>query len=402
MKGDAKSILGFLATHFDTITAFYRTQKRENVIVKETFFAICESSDPKINSQTLQEYQIVKRNPNGDFEMPIDYDRFVGFLINDFKQTLTDSLENQSKGLVSLFDKLKDTANDSNTIIGVINSIIDLVKTLCADIEKRVEQMMHEQLELKQNKEGKYNHVLKIEKINYWTKNHITPLNAILNHHHSQSIIYYIRSIKRYVSIQKETHSVSQIRYEFDKLNDQLFYADFNLQSQAKRITDTLLPFIDRIKTESIIWSGFVQVLKDTKAKKEISFINVFRKNRFSPYNLDINIAREFEKLKELPPIYAEEPTDLKYEIFWHFDKQHYKAKLLSEAPINNFMLWCYNTINQEFSTVDKDKFFSLTTLIFETDIIAEITTQNVVIELVNFSIIAPLIKIENAIPQIP
>lgn len=81
---------------------------------------------------------------------------------------------------------------------------------------------------------------------------------------------------------------------------------------------------------------------------------------------------------------------------FWHFDKEHYKEKLVSQLPINNFFLWCYNTLHQEYEMVEKDKFFALTTLIFETDIIAELSGMNIELELFNETIVAPIIKIEN------
>lgn len=395
MRGDAKSILRFLETNFVALSQFYRIQKQENLIVKETFFEICESSNPKINSQIIQEFQIVKRNVNGDFEMPIDYEKFIGFLLNDFKQTLTDSLENQSKGLVTLFDKLKDANNDSNTTISIINSIIDLIKNLCADIEKQTYQLWQEYLDLKINKDGNYNYVSKLEKVNFWIKNYIEPLNAILNHHHTESIIHTVRQIKMFANERKETHKINEIRFEFDKLNDQLLNADFDLQSQSKRLTDTLLPLIDRIKTEHQILSGFIEILKSTKNKEEVKFLPLFRRSRFLTYNIDFNIAKEFEKYKEQSAIYAEEPDGI-MPSFWHFDKEYYKNKLVNELPLNNFFLWCYNTLNQEYEIVENDKFFALTTLIFETDIVVELSEKSVALELFNETIVAPIIKIEN------
>ena len=396
MKGDAKSILSFLENNFVALSQLYRIQKRENLIVKETFFEICESSNPKINSLTIQDYQIVKRNSSGDFEMPIDYEKFIGFLLHDFKQTLTDSLENQSKGLITLFDKLKDSTNDTNTTISIINSTIDLVKNLCSEIDKHTSQLFEEYLDLKINKDGKYNYVTKLEKVNFWIKNYIEPLNSILNHHHTESIIHIIRQIKMFANEKKETHKINEIRMSFDKLNDQLFYADFDLQNQSKRLTDNLLPLIDRIKTEHQVLSGFIQILKDTKNKKAINFLPIFKGTRFLPYNLDFNIAKEFEKYKAQPPVYAEDHEGI-MPMFWHFDRDQYKTKLLHQLPLNNFFLWCYTTLHEENEIVEKDKFFALSTLVFETDIITEISKQHIELTLLNEIITAPIIKIENA-----
>jgi hypothetical protein len=392
MKGDAQSVLRFLETHFDAITQFYRVQKRENRIVKETFFEICDHS--KINSRVLQDYRIVKPNGNGDYELSLDYEKFIGFLLNDFKQTLTDSLVNLSKGLTTLFEKLQNTSEDNYTKISIIQSIIDLLKILCDDIEKRTYQLWQEYLELKSNKDGQYNYVSKLTKVNFWIKNHIEPLNAILNHHHSESIIYTIRLIKNYANTQKENHPVSEIRYEFDKLNDQLFFSDHHLQSQSKRLTDTLLPLLDRIKTEHKILSGFIEILKAVKNKQGIEFPPLFRKNRFALYNLDIDIAKIFEKYKKLPPVYAED-SNLSVTDFWHFDKQHYKSLLIRQLPLNNFMLWCHNTLHEAFGEANKDRFFALTTLLFEPDLMVEVGSQTIELDLFPHSINAPIIKVQ-------
>jgi hypothetical protein len=55
-----------------------------------------------------------------------------------------------------------------------------------------------------------------------------------------------------------------------------------------------------------------------------------------------------------------------------------------------------YFILNQEYEVVENDKFFALTTLIFETDIKIELSEMNIELELRNETIVAPIIKIEN------
>ena len=219
--------------------------------------------------------------------------------------------------------------------------------------------------------------------------------------HHTQSIIHTIRQLKAYTNQQKETHKISEIRYEFDKLNNQLLAADFELESQSKRLTDTLLPVIDRIKTEHKILSGFIEILKNAKNKEPIHFLSLFKKNRFVTYNLDFNISKEFEKYKEQPPIYAEEPDGI-LPVFWHFDKQYYKTLLMNQLPSANFFLWCYNTLCRQYGIVESEKFFALTTLIFDTDVSIEIEERSMKLDLVKEIINVPIIKIKhgNTLPK--
>jgi hypothetical protein len=53
----------------------------------------------------------------------------------------------------------------------------------------------------------------------------------------------------------------------------------------------------------------------------------------------------------------------------WIFDIDYFKGKLREELPVNNFFDWATTTLEKEYTAIETDKLFALTTLLFEEDL---------------------------------
>jgi hypothetical protein len=156
-------------------------------------------------------------------------------------------------------------------------------------------------------------------------------------------------------------------RLQFEKLYTFLVQTNDDLLRQSKVLTNELLPLIERIRSESLILTGWIEFLKNPN-KSEVPFVP--KTLRAYPYNNAmyfnaLEYAQEYEQNYE---VYLDE-VDLSLKDKWIFNKELYRNKLIQELPVNNFFEWAGKTLKGEYRDIETEKFFSLSTLLFEDDI---------------------------------
>ncbi|MFM7979141.1 MAG: hypothetical protein ACKPKO_07470, partial [Candidatus Fonsibacter sp.] len=57
----------------------------------------------------------------------------------------------------------------------------------------------------------------------------------------------------------------------------------------------------------------------------------------------------------------------------WVFNKELYKEKMLQQLPLESFFDWCGLTLKTDYQTIETDKLFALTALLFEDGISIEV-----------------------------
>ena len=126
------------------------------------------------------------------------------------------------------------------------------------------------------------------------------------------------------------------------------------------------MPLIERIRTESIILTGWITFLKNPYKRKVPKLL---KRKEVSIYsgNTFFNAAEIFEQFKNDTAVYFEEETHTEEK--WIFDKEHYSEKLKSNLPVPDFFKWCNKILKEEYKKVEIEKFFALTTLAFDEDI---------------------------------
>lgn len=364
MKAEPKSILRFLLEYYDIIAELYETQSNEGVIAFETLNRIVKKHDTDIRPQLL-DYKILSP-VNENYEIRTVYYNLIEFILSEFKPMLPETIEKYHLSISELFRKIKENINgDKVTLSQRLNDLAIEVRSFYEMVERNTLSLLHETRELKANVK-KIGYREKIVRASRWIDEYILPLNKILDINHAASVANKLYDISEYSNKFRLNFDDESSRVQFEKLYFQLIQVNDNLLRQSKILTNELLPLIERIRTESIILTGWITYLKNPYKRKSPKIlkrkeVSVYSKSTF------FNAAELFEQFKNDVDVFFEEEANDSEK--WIFDKVYYTEKLKSNLPVDNFFKWCNKTLKEDYKKVEIEKFFALTTLAFDEDI---------------------------------
>ena len=368
IKAEPKSILNFLAAHFETLKDLFDIQTEDQIIRKERLQEVFKDRQDDVLTQLL-EYKIV-RKLGDDFEFRDTYYKLFEFILNEFRPLLPETIQKYEQSIAVLFRKIKEGISKDKLILSQrINDLYNEIKEFGEALEKNTIRLLNETRELKSNVE-KLDYQEKVRKASFWIDYYITPLNNILDINHADSITNRLFDISQYVNVRRLNFDDEQIRLQFEKTYNFLVQTNDDLLKQSKLLTNELLPLIERIRTESIILTGWIEFLK---APHKSPLPKVFKIERVYPYSNDMYLnAKEYlEQYAIDETIILEDPMMLTDK--WVFNKDLYKNKLMSQLPLDSFFEWCGLTLQTDYTSIETDKFFALTALLFEEGISIEL-----------------------------
>lgn len=364
MKAEPKTILRFLLEHYDAIAELYETQSSEGVITHETLTQIVKKHESDIKSQLL-DYKILSP-VNENYEIRTVYYNLIEFILSEFKPMLPETIEKYHTSIAELFRKIRENINgDKVTLSQRLNDLAIEVRSFYEMVERNTLSLLQETRELKANVK-KIDYREKIVRASRWIDEYIIPLNKILDINHSASVANKLYEISEYSNKYRLNFDDENARVQFEKLYFQLIQVNDNLLRQSKILTNELLPLIERIRTESIILTGWITFLKNPYKRKVPKLL---KRKEVSVYSNDtfFNASEIFEQFKNEVDVYFEEEQNDAEK--WIFDKEHYTKKLKDNLPVDNFFSWCNKTLKEEYKKVEIEKFFALTQLAFDDDI---------------------------------
>lgn len=366
IKSEPKSILQFMASHYDLLRDLFDIQVKNNIITKEALNVCIESYDKNIREQ-LTEYQILVEQ-NDDFAFNEPYLILFEFIHQQFKPLLPEEIEHFGDAIRTLFLKIKEgIKEDKNILLERIEALSSQIKKFTNAVVNNTKSLLAESKELKANNK-KIDYQEKIQKARYLIENYISPLNTILDVNHSQSIYNELLNISQFTNVKRFDYIDESIRREFEKLYHLLRQVVKDLNLQSIILTNELLPLIDRIKTESEYLRGFHFYLTNGNCYKEIQPPKIFVPTRDNIYNRFVyeNTKEYFEQFKHEDEIIVVEDSQQISD--WIFDKSKYKESLNKNLPVEDFFKWCESSIKQESENFSFDNFFMVTSLLFEDD----------------------------------
>lgn len=364
MKAEPRTILRFLLEYFDIINELYETQSKGGVIPYETLNLITSKHNTDIKSQMI-DYKILS-SVNDNYEIRTVYYNLIEFILSEFKPLLPETIEKYHVSISELFRKIKENINGDKVILNQrLTELANEIRTFYEMVEKNTISLLNETRELKANVK-KIDYREKIVRASRWIDEYIIPLNKILDINHSASIANKLYDISEYSNKYRLNCDDESTRVLFEKLYFQLIQVNDNLLRQSKILTTELLPLIERIRTESIILTGWITFLKNPYKQKVPQMFESKRTNIYSN-NTFFNASEIFEQFKNETDIYFED--EINTEEKWIFDKEFFTNKLKSNLPVNDFFKWCNKTLKEEYKKVEIEKFFALTTLAFDEDI---------------------------------
>ncbi len=364
MKAEPRTILRFLLEYFEIINELYEIQSKDSVITFEALNEIITKHKTDIKQQLI-DYKILN-SVNDNFEIRTVYYNLIEFILSEFKPMLPETIEKYHVSIAELFRKIKDNIKGDKVILN--QRLTDLafeIRAFYEMVEKNTISLLNETRELKANVK-KIDYREKIVRASRWIDEYIIPLNKILDINHSASIANKLYDISEFSNKHRLVCDDENTRVLFEKLYFQMIQVNDNLLRQSKILTTELLPLIERIRTESIILTGWITFLKNPYKQKVPKIFEGKRTNIYSK-NTFFNASELFEQFKNDTAVYFEEEinTDEK----WIFDKEFFTEKLKSNLPVTDFFKWCNKTLKEEYKKVEIEKFFALTTLAFDEDI---------------------------------
>lgn len=391
MKAEPKTILNFLANYFDTLKDIFDVQTKEGIVRKEIIQEIFATQGTDILSQLI-DYKII-RKLGDDYEFRDTYYKLFEFILNEFRPLLPETIQKYEQSISILFKKIREGIGKDKLILGQrVTDLYNEIKEFSEAVEKNTIRLLNETRELKSNVE-KLDYQDKVRKASFWIDYYITPLNNILDINHQDSITNKLFDISEYVNVRRLNFEEEHLRLQFEKLYTFLVQTNDDLLKQSKLLTNELLPLIERIRTESVILTGWIEFLK---APNKAPLPKVFKVERVYPYSNDMYLnAKEYlEQFAVEETIILEDPQQLTDK--WIFNKDLYKGKLLSDLPINSFFEWCGLTLKTDYQYIETDKFFALTTLLFEDGIAIELenNTDRQLIQTNQMTLRVPKLKV--------
>ncbi|QQS28240.1 MAG: hypothetical protein IPM47_15410 [Sphingobacteriales bacterium] len=374
IKSEPKSILQFMASHYDLLRDLFDIQVKNYIITKEALNICIENYDKNIQTQ-LTEYQILVEQ-NDDFAFNEPYLILFEFIHQQFKPLLPEEIEHFGQSIRTLFLKIKEGINDDkNIFLERIEALSNQIKKFTNAVVNNTKSLLTESKELKANNK-KIDYQEKIHKARYLIENYISPLNTILDVNHSQSIYNELLNVSQFSNVKRFDYGDESIRREFEKLYYLLRQVGKDLNTQSVILTNELLPLIERIKTESQYLRGFHHYLNNGNCYKGIEPPRIFVSTRDNIYNRFVyeNTKEYFEQFKNEAELIIVE--DAQQTSDWLFDKSKYKETLNKNLPVEDFFKWCESSIKQENDNFSFDNFFMITSLVFEDDY--EVTVNNV------------------------
>ncbi len=372
IKAEPKTILSFIATYFDVIRDLFDTQANEGMIRKETLVIILDKHRKDIKPQ-LTEYKII-RPVNDDYELRDVYHKLFEFVLFEFRPLLPEEIEKFGNSISELFRKIKEgIADNKNILIERLIALSAQIKEFADSVEKNSIRLLNETRDLKANV-NRIDYKEKIVKASFWIQYYITPLNKILDVNHSESISNKLLDISEYANRRQLNFDDEGIRQSFQKLYYLLRQTNDDLLRQSKILTNELLPLIERIRTENLILTGWIEFLKNPY---KIVPPKLLKTDTDKPYSSKIylNTKEYFEQFTHAEEAIIEEETDKDQK--WIFRKLHYKKKLIEKLPLENFFGWCNDELNAEINDITNQKVFALTGLLFEEDLEVSFSEKN-------------------------
>lgn len=369
-KAEPKSILYFIWNYFEVVRDLFDTQSREEIIRKETLAVILEKHKKDIKSQLI-EYKII-RSINDDFELRDVYYKLIEFILFEFRPLLPEEIEKFGTAISELFRKIiEGILDDKNILQERLKAISNQIKEFADSVEKNSIRLLNETRELKAN-ENRIDYKEKIQKASFWIQYYINPLNSILDINHSESITNKLLEISEYSNQRRLNFGDEGIRQSFEKLYYLLIHTNDDLLKQSKVLTNELLPLIERLRTESLIITGWIKFLKNAH---KIAPPKLLKTDKNNPYSTRIyfNTKEYFEQIVIAEEAVIEDNQNI--EKRWIFNRSHYKKKLNEKLPIEGFFDWCIKQLQSEGNDMTNEKIFALTGLLFDEEL--EVTSSD-------------------------
>jgi len=395
IKAEPRTILSFLHANFDVMKDLFSYQIADGLITKEVYDMLIQKHGHTMNIR-LREYRVI-RSLGSDYEMRDVYFKLMEFLMFEFKPLLPETIEKYKGSISELFLKIRKYENQDRDILQErIKNLSHQVREFVDLVERNTFRLLAETRELKSNID-RVEYREKVQKASFWIEYYILPLNRILDVKHSESVTSTVLDVSEYANRRRLDFQDETIRMEFEKLYAQLIQTNTDLLRQSKVLVNELLPLLERIRTESLILTGWIEFLRNPY---KMDTPPLLKGTRTMVYAKDMLYkVREFFEQFSVNDYVTLEDGVVDFDK-WIFDRDLFKGNLTKSLPVNDFFGWCYKELQKDFQDIETDKFFALCGLLFDGDLQIEFPkkAERITLNTTTSTISLPKIKVEPAL----
>ena len=376
MRAEPKTILRFLLENFEALRDLFEIQLSDGIVKKEILKTVCDKYGSNIQNQ-LVDYKIL-RTINDDFEFHSVYFNLIEFIISQFKPLLPETIEKYYLSISKLYQRITEGIDGDKEILKLrVAELSTEIKSFFELVERNTIGLLKETRNIKSNIE-KIDYREKIIRASRWIDEYIVPLNRILDVNHSESVANKLSNVGQFVNAKRLSFNDEQLRLQFEQLYQLIISINDGLLRQSKILTTELLPLIDRIRTESLILTGWIEFLNRPEKYNTPVLLKPVKDFAYSE-NVYLNTKEFFEQFAKEEIVYLEDEETEREK--WVFNKRYYKNKLKESLPVKDFFGWCADILTEEYKTIEIEKFFELVNLIFEKDLEPQFSENTVLIE---------------------
>lgn len=402
-----KDVLQFLLWHYDFVQSVFHVSKPDFVIEAEKLEALIAEynnrGERKISlNKLVVDLKFCRSISADEFRISSSFTNFLEFIFDDFVLDLPETLRLRHQAVYNHFTALQ-TEQAEAKVITLIHEIVKVVEEFQNDIERQTSRLLRDTEALKSSAEDHADLTLRLQKAGYWIDEYIMPLNAILNDGHPASIVNSIVEVRRYAGEKKLLAESYEVRREFEKLYACTVNAKIELDKTLSKLTRELLPLLERIRGNSLILSGFYHFVEhvDEPSVYEISLPALLRRTK--AVVVSKNFASDAEFYIDQ---FAHQNTETEYDVNteeeeWLPSTVYFKDRLLQAKQVDNFYQWCFDVLGEHTQAITLSKFFSVSNLLLEEDVVAEYNeAERFELQLVNATLVMPKIKAYAKLPH--
>lgn len=381
-------ILAFLSNFFSEVKVLYKIEKEYGFIL---YSQLKTTFERESNIEKLFEYEIIEEMVDETIKIKEVWFSLIESLLDDTSLDMPEQISKYHRSLSELYTKLK-SSKSKNEVIEYTKSLDKEIGKFESQLKRNVKKLIEETRYIKVNSD-KLDYKQKMKKASELSKIYLEPFNIIMQNH-SDSLISVIIDIAEEANKQRFTNSDNNLQKLYTKIYTSFCRVEREVQNNNRLLINEVGPLLERIKSESVLLSGFSKFLQHNK-KYDVP--KVLLKTNHKVYSKDA-----IWEAKDVWDGYYETQEDVvlqsvvAVEDEWMYDEKKYIANLEKVVPIEDFYGWIFLELESELKVVDSSGFLKLSKLIHNRGIEAIYTTQKRgLIELEDKTMNVPIVGIK-------
>lgn len=349
-------ILTFVSSFFNEIKIIYKVEKEYGSI---TYSQLKTTFDRDSTIEKLFEYGILEEMVDESIKIKDVWYELIESLLDETSLDMPEQISKYHLSLTELYTKLK-SSKSKNEVIEYTKSLDKEISKFESQLKRNIKKLIEETRYIKVNAD-KLNYKHKMKKASELSTLYLEPFNIIMQNH-SDSLMSIIADISEEANKQRFVNSDAILQKLYTKVYTSFCRVEREVQNNNRLLINEVGPLLERIKSESVLLSGFSTFLRNNK-KYEVPKLLLKTNNK-------VYFRDAIWEAKDIWDGYYETQEDVFIQSVaivkkeWMYDETKYFQRLEKALPVSSFYDWIYMELKQELEIVESKMFLQLSKLI--------------------------------------